>query len=336
MYVSVQWYERQNDLGNSNNVGLLFTTDAVSLPGNSVYDARPILREPQVNEVRILTGTNWMKVSGYFLADQPYRYLTIGNFFDNNHTLFTKKTLRVTSASYYNIDDVTVVPAEQAPQVEIPRLGNDLVLCPGQPLPFVLTDTPNTQYKWQDGSTSSRYTVTKPGTYWVNATTGTTTFSDTVRVNYLSPISLPADTVLCRGETLTLAPAYAPKNFVWNDGSQDSTLTVLQSGQYWVEVVSAYCTLRDTINVQVLDCPGAVPNVFTPNGDGINDVFQIDNIELLAWRLEIYNRWGRRVYESDAYRNDWRGEGLPAGVYYYGLSNAQTKRFLKGWVQILR
>ena len=52
--------------------------------------------------------------------------------------------------------------------------------------------------------------------------------------------------------------------------------------------------------------------------------------------LQPLGCWGRRVHESDAYRNDWRGEGLLSGLYYYGLSNAQTKRFLKGWVQILR
>jgi gliding motility-associated-like protein len=60
-----------------------------------------------------------------------------------------------------------------------------------------------------------------------------------------------------------------------------------------------------------------IPNVFTPNADGINDYFTIRNLPLYDYRpLTIYNRWGKKVFESNQYNNDWDGSNVPDGVYY--------------------
>jgi gliding motility-associated-like protein len=74
-------------------------------------------------------------------------------------------------------------------------------------------------------------------------------------------------------------------------------------------------------NFNVIDCTVETTNVFTPDGDGQNDSFIID---MIAYnpnsQLTIYNRWGRVVYHSDNYQNDWRGENTNGGgVYYYTL-----------------
>ncbi len=63
-----------------------------------------------------------------------------------------------------------------------------------------------------------------------------------------------------------------------------------------------------------------IPNVFSPNGDGKNDFLEFDNLEQYKnTQLNIYNRWGRRVYQSDNYKNDWDGAKLTGGTYYYIL-----------------
>ncbi|MBN2745898.1 MAG: choice-of-anchor L domain-containing protein [Bacteroidales bacterium] len=63
-----------------------------------------------------------------------------------------------------------------------------------------------------------------------------------------------------------------------------------------------------------------IPNVITPNGDGANEVFYIKNIDKLEWsRLVIYNRWGKAVYRTEHYKNDWDADNLADGVYYYIL-----------------
>jgi len=80
-----------------------------------------------------------------------------------------------------------------------------------------------------------------------------------------------------------------------------------------------------------------VPNVFTPNGDGTNDTFELIGIENYD-RVEvvIINRWGNEVYRNGNYRNEWNGANLNEGTYYYIITtrkggNAET---LKGWVLI--
>jgi gliding motility-associated-like protein len=61
-----------------------------------------------------------------------------------------------------------------------------------------------------------------------------------------------------------------------------------------------------------------VPNVFTPNADGINDFWVIENLPRGS-SVAIYNRWGQRVYFAENYANDWGGEGLPSGTYFAEL-----------------
>ena len=77
----------------------------------------------------------------------------------------------------------------------------------------------------------------------------------------------------------------------------------------------------------------AVPNVFTPNGDGFNDVFFIRNLPEDA-NLIIANRWGKEVYASEKYQNNWGGGDISDGVYFYRLNFSGQS--LTGWVEILR
>lgn len=83
-----------------------------------------------------------------------------------------------------------------------------------------------------------------------------------------------------------------------------------------------------------------IPNVFTPNNDGINDVFEIKGLEHLSNnKITIFNVNGNEVYKSNSYKNDWNGGGLNTGTYYYVLEiqmpNGQWELF-KGYVMILR
>src|SRR5690606_7148196 len=73
-----------------------------------------------------------------------------------------------------------------------------------------------------------------------------------------------------------------------------------------------------TVMVTVTPRPLKIPNVFTPNGDGRNDRFEIIGSEGFD-RIEVtvINRWGNEVYRSDNYQNDWSGQGLTEGTYYY-------------------
>ncbi len=83
-----------------------------------------------------------------------------------------------------------------------------------------------------------------------------------------------------------------------------------------------------------------IPNVFTPNGDGLNDTFEIPGLTMYETNeLTIVNRWGGTVYDKKGYKNDWDGSNLNEGTYYYLLKikTADNKwEVYKGYVTILR
>ena len=78
-----------------------------------------------------------------------------------------------------------------------------------------------------------------------------------------------------------------------------------------------------------------VPNIITPNGDRYNDVFILpEEIIILENRVAIFNRWGKVVHKINNYKNDWDGDNLSSGIYYYQVIFNKCK--LKGTLQILR
>lgn len=80
-----------------------------------------------------------------------------------------------------------------------------------------------------------------------------------------------------------------------------------------------------------------VPNVFTPNGDTFNQFFEILNIGLFKESyLQVMNRWGKTVFESTGYQNDWDGGDLGTGLYFYTLHLRRNNKILKGTISLVR
>jgi len=80
-------------------------------------------------------------------------------------------------------------------------------------------------------------------------------------------------------------------------------------------------------------CGIFIPNIFTPNGDGANDLFEIRNLPSSA-KLTITNRWGKQVFSASDYQNNWTGDSVVDGVYYYRLT--VNDESLTGWLEIMR
>jgi gliding motility-associated-like protein len=80
------------------------------------------------------------------------------------------------------------------------------------------------------------------------------------------------------------------------------------------------CSDTLIMNVAVKEFELLLYNVFTPNGDGINDTYEIPNLDrYISNQLIVFNRWGQRVFEAKNYSNNWDGGTLPDGVYFYIL-----------------
>lgn len=95
------------------------------------------------------------------------------------------------------------------------------------------------------------------------------------------------------------------------------------------------CSDQATMWYTVIGEPIRIPNVFSPNGDGRNDSFHIENIEYYHNELTIYSRWGNKVYQVRNYKNQWSGSDLPDGTYYYVLKMDEGTEYA-GHVTILR
>jgi len=112
---------------------------------------------------------------------------------------------------------------------------------------------------------------------------------------------------------------------------------------YRVKDAYGFYTNVATVTITQALVAGAlkVPNLFTPNGDGINDVFEIRGLDQYqSNELSIVNRWGNEVYHSTHYQNTWTGDGLNEGTYYYTLKVKRTAtsdaEIYKGYVTLMR
>ncbi|MFQ5335328.1 MAG: gliding motility-associated C-terminal domain-containing protein, partial [Flavobacteriales bacterium] len=109
---------------------------------------------------------------------------------------------------------------------------------------------------------------------------------------------------------------------IQNGTSSSATVIPPNEGTYTLEVEDN-CGNKGIgeIEVQFDDCEITIPNVFTPNGDGLNEYFYIVNLDKHPQsKLVIYNRWGEKIYESTDYQNDWDGDNHPDGTYYWILN----------------
>ena len=159
------------------------------------------------------------------------------------------------------------------------------------------------------------------------------------------PVHLGNDTILCDGSVLVLRPGVASAAYEWQDGSADSTYAASAAGNYWVTVRKYGCNASDTIRISACLSPLWFPNVFTPNGDGLNDTFRPVGNGVISYSILIFDRWGRRVFESNSIYPGWdgkmSGEKCSDGVYVftaaYTMDESSGKTYLaKGSFTLLR
>ena len=223
------------------------------------------------------------------------------------------------------------------------NLGPDTTVCENEEV-ILNASTPGGSYSWQDGSTSSFYTVEDAGMYWAEVTVGLCSNSDEIMVYYtpLPSVYLGVDTVICMDDVLDLDASVNGGSYIWQDGSTDANFTVDQPGLYSVEVWADECMNSDNIYIETIDCTITliIPNVFSPNHDGYNEYFTpVYSAGIASMSTAIYNRWGKIVYESNNPSILWNGDGLSEGTYYWIISYVGVNKQhyeKKGWVELLR
>jgi gliding motility-associated-like protein len=116
-------------------------------------------------------------------------------------------------------------------------------------------------------------------------------------------------------------------------GKFETSATGLFAGTYTLSLRDGLGCTQEYVLVIKADMELFIPNIFTPNGDDSNEEFYIRNL-LPNTVVMITDRWGKQIYFSTDYKNDWNGGDSPDGVYYYTIS--QSEKTYSGWVEILR
>ena len=241
-------------------------------------------------------------------------------------------------------------------------LPADTTICRGRSISIsaqTLGGGGNISFNWLHNSSSAQSQVLIPivsTTYTVSATEscGPTTKIDSVRIDVIfdPPIlnSLSVDTV-CAGEKYTfntfLTGGISPTSLVWLPGNPTSVIDlgnqnweinpVEFSGMYIVQA-SDRCNFvdTDTLFLVAQDCELSIPNVVTPNGDGVNEYFEIKNIEKFPeTSLLIFDRWGKLVFQSQNYRNEYKPSEVSDGTYYFILTPVK-KESIKGFFHVFK
>jgi len=170
--------------------------------------------------------------------------------------------LTVTDSGTYWVDvsnvcgsnsDTVQFEYELPPQID---LGNDTIICQGTSITLDATYaglTPNV-YFWQNSSTAATQTVSAAGVYWADVLNicGTTRDSIAIQLEALPSVGLGNDTILCTGDILPLDASFTgitPTAYLWSDGNTSPSLTVGDSGMYWVEVSNVCGMVTDSIVV---------------------------------------------------------------------------------------
>ena len=134
---------------------------------------------------------------------------------------------------------------------------------------------------------------------------------------------------------------WTPDIHINKNTSPTPTIWPEESIVYTLEAIGKNrCSSFDEVNIEV-SFELVIPNTFTPNNDGTNDLWQIRNIKFHPdSRLEIFNRWGTKLYESIGYDNDWNGlyngKDLPVDTYFYVIQVGDDKKPYKGPISIIR
>lgn len=246
--------------------------------------------------------------------------------------------VRVTAGCGSDTDSI-VVDVNSLPTV---NLGQNTALCQEDSL-LLNASTTNASYLWQDNSAEPTFMVRQPGMYWVEVSTDCGMAQDSVLISHApSPmLDLGEDASLCEEESLLLDVSTANATYLWQNGSPNPTFLVTQPGVYWVKLTTA-CSATDTIVIDEAVCEVTleIPNVFTPNGDAVNDFFTPRISEgIISMTTDIYNRWGMKVFSTENLLIEWNAEHTSAGVYYwiirYSTING-TEDSLHGYLTILR
>lgn len=246
--------------------------------------------------------------------------------------------------------DFTLAPYLPAPF----GLPADTTICSGTDLVLEGPLLSGATYRWSNGDDGRTTIADQPGDYTLWVSTGCREDSATVRIteamDAMDLVDVSIRESVCLGDSLVFEPLLEDGvRFSWSDGLPGADTRVFRApGTYELLRNNACSAAVTTVEVNFRDCCQIyLPNAFSPNGDGTNDVFRAfpdtDQCSLVSdYTLRIFNRWGGEVYAGQTLTEGWNGktngEAAENGHYVYTLSyfNGVEQLARSGGLMLLR
>jgi len=297
----------------------------------------------------VLTLNNILQSNQQFFYQSNVVFEESGNQF-SYITSWPDSVIDVLSYIYSDhcISD-TLVNTIDVNQLPVFNLGNDsLLFCLGVGTQL---DGPSgySSYLWSTGEVVEDVVVMQTGTYSLFVTDNEgCLFTDTTFVLGDWPLfQLPNDSIeFCLSDPIIVTAPGGLYSYQWNTGATINTLNISETGEYILVVTDVNgCSYSDTLYALGGECEVEKPyNVFTPNGDGINDKFTIDPFGMNAYKMTIHDRWGKFIKTVYSYESGWDGRDqygkeMIEGAYFYVASveyiNNKSEE-IKGVIQLLK
>jgi gliding motility-associated-like protein len=262
----------------------------------------------------------------------------------------------------YNCSLVVKKPITILPLPSANYMVSSNKICETKSVVFSLQNAnANMNYDWNFGDGITNNTALNPthtyatvGTF-VSSVMATTKYCGTdkkeIPINVLAfpKVELGDDVTLCPLKRITLSAGTNPLfTYLWSTGEIQQTIEFgsLQSQKIKVAVANDICVAEDSMFIKVLpSCTIYVPNAFSPNGDGRNDVFKVLNADLIKeFSLEVFNRYGEKVFVSNNAWQGWdgtiKGSNANAGTYVWVLRyrdvTYNVQKILNGSIVLIR
>lgn len=275
----------------------------------------------------------------------------------NNANMNQSGTYTITSNLFGCMSSSSTITLTVLQTPATPTIIGNTTVCAGDSIFLSVTTNSISTYNWYGthgfvgfgNSISFLATDTSfSGYYGVIATNlfcPSNTAYDSISVVPLPIMQVSNDTIGCDNAAITISCLSNYGNYSWNTSSTNSSISVTQSGTYWVTSQNGNCTKTDSIHVSFIPCSNFDINVFTPNGDGANDVFMFKSAAITQIHCEIRNRWGEKMGEFDGPENGWNGTNMfnnrdcEEGTYFY-IAEITTiegvSKSINGFVSLIR
>lgn len=226
-------------------------------------------------------------------------------------------------------------------------LGADTSSCNALSLEIGSEEIFGAFYLWNTGSGSNKITISGFGDYWLEIDQNGCKLRDTIKVTPRPKplVNLGVDTGICKYKPVILTTGSSVfDSYLWSTGATTPSISVNQTGSYYVTVTKSACEASDTIQVLTGDCDVYIPSAFTPNYDNLNETFGVvENTTLQFFSLQIYSKWGQLIFSSNDVTKKWdgtfKGKKMPNGSYLWMLNytNIRGRKFYEqGSVMLIR